>query len=187
MFNINKKFFFYFNLNCFDILFYEHLLTSLLWLISESLCSYTLHKINDDSFEIHKRSFGVHEHDGFTYNLEKTRGQVCYYKCANYQKFKCMARLLKHNADVFGGLYKKQGVHNHTAETGVKSKSNSKCNEKYWDNLTFIKHFQIIISCYTSTTSIIVITRKSRVSFSDARKCFQVMSVLHGRFGPMIT
>lgn len=36
-----------------------------------------------------------------------------------------MARLMKHNnAEGFGGLYKKQGNHNHAADTGEESKSN---------------------------------------------------------------
>lgn len=68
---------------------------------------------------------GLHEHEGFSYKLEKTRGQMCYFKCANYKKSKCMARLMKHNnAEGFGGLYKKQGNHNHAADTGEESKSN---------------------------------------------------------------
>lgn len=99
-------------------------------MFSEVNCSYTLHKINDESFEIHKGDFGVHELDGFSYKLERTRGQVCYYKCINYHKLKCMARLMKHNnAEGFGGLYKKQGSHNHTAEAGDKSKCNQISDE----------------------------------------------------------
>ncbi|XP_063705180.1 modifier of mdg4-like isoform X8 [Culicoides brevitarsis] len=78
-------------------------------------CSYTLHKINEETYEIFKRTTGLHEHDGYSYKLEKTRGQVGYYKCANYTKSRCMARLLKHG-DGPSGLYKKQGHHNHAAD-----------------------------------------------------------------------
>uniref|UniRef100_A0A336LHW6 CSON002390 protein n=2 Tax=Culicoides sonorensis TaxID=179676 RepID=A0A336LHW6_CULSO len=74
--------------------------------------SYTLMKINEDSYEVHKGTSGLFEFDGYSYTLEKTKGQVSYYKCASYYKNKCMGRLMKHG-DGFGGLCKKQGLHNH--------------------------------------------------------------------------